>query len=147
VGGRQFASLVGERVPGEVGGPGEGLNVMGEEANGLQSLAELPVGDAGGAAEGVEELRTSKASQILINRSGSRKNRERSPGLARSIICASAGRSERMRVDLPDCRAPDTMRTKGRVILRDKVEAYQRSNMGPRYGAKSQCNFRFSVYL
>ena len=55
VGGGQIARLIGERGPGEGGGPGEGEGIGGEDADCLERLAERPVGDAGGASEGVEE--------------------------------------------------------------------------------------------
>lgn len=55
VGGWQIAGFFGERVQGELGGPGEGEDVMGEEAQGMEGLAELSISDTGGAAEGIEE--------------------------------------------------------------------------------------------
>jgi hypothetical protein len=55
VGRGEVAGLIGERVPGKIFGPGEGEAFDGQGADRLQRLAELPVGDAGGAAEGVEK--------------------------------------------------------------------------------------------
>jgi hypothetical protein len=53
--GFQGAGLVGKGLPVEGGSPGNGEDIAGEDAGGIQGLAELPVGDGSGTAKGVEK--------------------------------------------------------------------------------------------
>jgi hypothetical protein len=54
VGGFQRFGLVGEPLPIEGGSPWQRENLASEDAGGMDGLAKLPVGQMGGAAQGVE---------------------------------------------------------------------------------------------
>ena len=52
--GFQGPGLIGKSLPVEGGCPREGEDIAGEDAGGIHGLAELPIGEMGGAAEGIE---------------------------------------------------------------------------------------------
>ena len=50
----QGTGLVDEGLPGEGGCPWDGEDLAGEDAGGIDGLAELPIGEMGGTAKGIE---------------------------------------------------------------------------------------------
>ena len=50
----QGVGLIDKRLPGEGSSPWDGEDIAGEDAGGIDGLAELPIGDGGRATKGIK---------------------------------------------------------------------------------------------